>query len=245
MKERLQKVLAQAGIASRREAEKIILSGRIKVNGQLVKELGVKVDLSSDQVAVDGKKIRVQKKVYYLFNKPRGVITSMLDPEGRKTVADYFKNIPEKLFPVGRLDYNTEGLLLLTNDGELAQLLSHPKHVIKKTYRAEVLGLVSDELLDRLRLGLELEDGLTAPALVELVEYRQEKNQTVFDITIHEGRNRQVRRMCDAIGHAVRNLKRIKFAGLSLSGLKRGGMRELDDREVKALYRQVEMTEDV
>jgi 23S rRNA pseudouridine2605 synthase len=171
-----------------------------------------------------------------LFYKPRGVVTTLSDPEGRASISDYIKDLPERVFPVGRLDYNTEGVLLLTNDGELAQLLTHPKHKVNKTYRVGALGIIAERLLDKLRLGIELEDGMTAPAVVNLVEYLPEKDMTAFDITIHEGRNRQVRRMCDAIGHCVRTLKRTKFAGLSIAGLKRGGIRELDEREVVRLY---------
>ncbi len=245
MEERLQKFLSQAGIASRRDAEKIILAGRVRVNGKTVQELGSKVDPARDKVILDGRPVEAQKKVYYIFNKPRGVITSMSDPEGRKTVADYFKNLPEKVFPVGRLDYNTEGILLFTNDGELAQLLSHPSHTVKKTYRVSALGMINDDALDKLRMGLLLDDGKTAPAIVDLMEYQHEKNVTIFDITIHEGRNRQVRRMCDAIGHPVRYLKRTKFAGITLSGLKRGGIRELNPEEVKNLYKQVIREDDV
>ena len=245
MQERLQKVLAQAGIASRRDAEKIILEGRVKVNSKIIKELGTKVDPQKDKITVDGKKIVAEKKKYYLFNKPKGVITSLSDPEGRKSILDYVKKFPQRVFPVGRLDYNTEGLLLLTNDGELSQLLTHPKHNINKTYRVDALGIINEETLDKLRIGVTLEDGVTAPAVVNLVEYQHEKNLTIFDITIHEGRNRQVRRMCDSIGHSVRNLKRTKFADLSLKGIKRGGFRELENDEVKNLYKLARVKSDV
>lgn len=238
MQERLQKVLSQAGIASRREAEKIILANRVKVNGKVINQLGTKVDPAKDNISIDGKKVQKQKKVYYLFYKPRGVITTLSDPQGRKSIIDYVKNLSEKVFPVGRLDYNTEGLLLLTNDGELSQLLTHPKNHVKKTYRVSVVGIVKEEVLDKLRIGIKLEDGMTAEAMVNLIEYIHEKNLTVFDITIYEGRNRQVRRMCDAIGHPVRYLKRTKFANMTLSGLKRGSMRELLAEEVKKLYRE-------
>lgn len=238
MQERLQKVLAQAGIASRREAEKIILENKVKVNGKIVNQLGTKVDPLVDKIYIDGKKVQKQKQVYYLFYKPRGVITTLSDPQGRKAIIDYVKDLSEKVFPVGRLDYNTEGLLILTNDGELSQLLTHPKNKVKKTYRASVVGIAEESLLDKLRIGIKLEDGMTAPALVNLVEYVHEKNLTVFDITIHEGRNRQVRRMCDAIGHPVRYLKRTKFANMTLNGLKRGMMRELMPDEVKKLYKE-------
>lgn len=236
MEERLQKVLAAAGVASRREAEKIILAGRVKVNGKLVKELGTKVD-SNAFITVDGKGIKNEKKAYYLLYKPRGVVTTMNDPQGRRTVADLLRDLPERVFPVGRLDYNTEGLLLLTNDGDLTQKLTHPKHEVSKTYRVTVPGIVPEEKLDLLRLGVKLEDGLTAPAFVELVDYDHEKNLTIFNMSIHEGRNRQIRRMCDFIGFPVRQLKRFKMGNLTLNGLKRGEYRPLFDDELKALLK--------
>ena len=180
MEERLQKILAAAGIASRREAEKIILAGRVKVNGKLIKELGAKFG-SKAFITVDGKPIKNEKKVYYIFYKPRGVVTTMVDPRGRRTVADFLSDLTERVFPVGRLDYNTEGLLLLTNDGELAQNLTHPKNEINKSYRVAVVGTVPQEKLDLLRIGVKLEDGVTAPAIVDLVEYDHEKNISVFN----------------------------------------------------------------
>ena len=245
MLERLQKLLAQAGIASRREAEKMIIAGRISVNGQLVTQLGSKADPAVDQITVDGKRISGQFKRYYIFNKPRGVVTTLHDPQGRAAIGDYVKDLPERIFPVGRLDYYTEGVLILTNDGVLSQLLTHPRHKVKKTYQVGALGKIEHNDLDRLRVGILLEDGLTAPAVVDFVEYRPEKNLTVFTITIHEGRNRQVRRMCDAIGHAVRNLKRVKFAGISLNGLKRGALRELTENEVAALYAEAKADDEL
>lgn len=238
MEERLQKILAAAGIASRREAEKIILAGRVKVNGKLIKELGVKFGPKAF-ITVDGKPIKNEKKVYYVFYKPRAVVTTMVDPQGRRTVADFLSNLTERVFPVGRLDYNTEGLLLLTNDGELAQKLTHPKNEINKSYRVAVVGIVPQEKLDLLRLGVKLEDGLTAPAIVDLVEYDHEKNLSVFNITIHEGKNRQIRRMCDYIGYPVRQLKRYKIANLTLNGLKRGQYRQLFEEELAALLKTV------
>ena len=238
MEERLQKILAAAGIASRREAEKIILAGRVKVNGKLIKELGAKFG-SKAFITVDGKPIKNEKKVYYIFYKPRGVVTTMVDPRGRRTVADFLSNLTERVFPVGRLDYNTEGLLLLTNDGELAQNLTHPKNEINKSYRVAVVGIVPQEKLDLLRLGVRLEDGLTAPAIVDLVEYDHEKNLSVFNITIHEGKNRQIRRMCDYIGYPVRQLKRYKIANLTLTSLKKGQYRQLFEEELTALFKAV------
>ena len=238
MEERLQKILAAAGIASRREAEKIILAGRVKVNGKLIKELGAKFG-SKAFITVDGKPIKNEKKVYYIFYKPRGVVTTMVDPRGRRTVADFLSNLTERVFPVGRLDYNTEGLLLLTNDGDLAQNLTHPKNEINKSYRVAVVGIVPQEKLDLLRLGVRLEDGLTAPAIVDLVEYDHEKNLSVFNITIHEGKNRQIRRMCDYIGYPVRQLKRYKIANLTLTSLKKGQYRQLFEEELTALFKAV------
>ena len=238
MEERLQKILAAAGIASRREAEKIILAGRVKVNGKLIKELGAKFGPKAF-ITVDGNPIKNEKKVYYIFYKPRGVVTTMVDPRGRRTVADFLSNLTERVFPVGRLDYNTEGLLLLTNDGELAQNLTHPKNEINKSYRVAVVGIVHQEKLDLLRLGVRLEDGLTAPAIVDLVEYDHEKNLSVFNITIHEGKNRQIRRMCDYIGYPVRQLKRYKIANLTLTSLKKGQYRQLFEEELTALFKAV------
>ncbi len=236
MEERLQKVLAAAGVASRREAEKYILAGRVKVNGKTVKELGVKVGPKAF-ILVDNKPIKRESKIYLLFNKPRGVVTTMNDPQGRKTITDYLKDIKERVFPVGRLDYNTEGLLLLTNDGDLAQKLMHPSHEVNKTYEVIVPGIVPQEKLDLLRIGVKLEDGVTAPAVVTLNNYDYAKNLTSFDIVIHEGKNRQVRRMCDFIGYHVRSLKRTKLETLTLTGIKRGSYRELDDLEIKRLLK--------
>ena len=228
--------------SSRREAEKYILAGRVKVNGKIVKELGTKVGEKAF-ILVDGKPIKREKKAYYLFYKPRGVVTTMTDPQGRRTVADFAKDLPERVFPVGRLDYNTEGLLLLTNDGDLAQKLTHPKHEVNKTYRVTVPGLVPQDKLDLLRIGVKLEDGMTAPAIVTLIGYDNEKSNTTFDIVIHEGRNRQVRRMCDFIGFPVRQLKRIKLGNLTLQGLKRGGYRILNEDEINALIKAAAINE--
>lgn len=241
MQERLQKFLARSGVASRREAEKMMVAGKVKVNGQVITELGFKIDPKQDKVYIDNQAIRPEKLVYLLFNKPKGVVTTLVDPEGRKTISDYLTGIKERVYPVGRLDYNTEGLLLLTNDGTLAQGLMHPKHHVNKTYLVTVVGIVLEEKLDKLRIGVELEDGVTAPATVQLVEYQHEKNLTVFTIMIHEGKNRQVRRMCDYIGHPVRQLTRTKIANLNLTGLGRGKFRLLNDQEVKALYKAAKL----
>ncbi|SCW27635.1 23S rRNA pseudouridine2605 synthase [Paenibacillus tianmuensis] len=236
--DRLQKVLAEAGVASRRKCEELITAGRVEVNDKVVKTLGVKVDPSQDFIKVDGKPIRRQSKVYVIFNKPKGVITSAQDPEGRKTVTEFFKNIKQRIYPIGRLDYDTEGLLLLTNDGEFAHLLTHPKHHVPRTYLATVKGVPHGSLLDKLKNGIELEDGKTAPAEVEYQDVRPETNESVVKITIYEGRNRQVRRMFDAIHHPVIKLKRIQFGPLLLSGIPRGKFRHLTPQEVNELRQE-------
>ncbi|MCH3915112.1 MAG: rRNA pseudouridine synthase [Acidaminococcaceae bacterium] len=240
--QRLQKVMAAHGIASRRECEKIILAGRVKVNNKIITELGTKVG-PKDFVTVDGKGLKPAGKRYILMYKPRGVVSTMKDPQGRKTVAEMLKDLQERLYPVGRLDYSTEGLLLLTNDGALTQKLTHPSKEINKTYAVEADGLITEEKLDLLRMGVPLEDGLTAPAFVELQSIDKEKNTSKFQVTIHEGRNRQVRRMCDFIGFPVRNLKRIKLANLTLDGMKRGTFRDLTQEELKELFKVVNKNE--
>ena len=180
-------------------------------------------------ITIDGKGLRPTKKRYILLYKPRGVVTTMKDPQGRRTVAEMLEGVRERLYPVGRLDYQTEGLLLMTNDGELAQKMTHPSHHVNKTYEVTVKGKVPEEKLDILRMGVPLEDGLTAPALVYVKGYDPEKNLTLFTVTIHEGRNRQVRRMCgDFIGFPVNKLKRVQIASLTLEGLKKGEYRELE-----------------
>lgn len=241
MEERLQKFLARSGVASRREAEKMITGGLVKVNGKVVTELGTKVISGQDKVYINNVHIRPEKNIYILFNKPKGVVTTLSDPEGRKTIADFVSEVKERVYPVGRLDYNTEGVLLLTNDGTLAQGLMHPKHHVPKTYQVTAVGIIMEEQLDKLRLGVELEDGLTAPAVVNLIEYIHEKNVTVFSITIYEGRNRQVRRMCDFIGNPVRALVRTKMANLTNAGIGKGKFRYLEDHEVKALYKAAKL----
>ena len=240
VKERLQKVMAAAGVASRRECEKIILAGRVQVNGAAVTELGTRVG-PRDRVTVDGKSLhgKTLRKTYLLY-KPRGVVTTMKDPQGRKTVADLMIGLHQRLYPVGRLDYQTEGLLLMTNDGELAQHLTHPSHHVEKTYEVEVKGRVPEEKLDVLRLGVPLEDGLTSPAVVYVKKWDPEQNLTRFTVTIHEGRNRQVRRMCDFIGFPVKSLKRIQVGSLTLEGMKKGEFRELTLEEIASLEAQVE-----
>ncbi|GAB6990346.1 pseudouridine synthase [Paenibacillus pini] len=233
--ERLQKIIAQAGIASRRKCEELILAGKVEVNGEIVTTLGSKADPDVDIIMVNGRAIKNEKKIYVMFNKPKGVITSASDPEGRKVVTDYLKGIKERVYPVGRLDYDTEGLLLLTNDGEFANMLTHPSHHVPKTYLATVEGVPHGTDLDKLKAGIQLEDGLTSPAGVEYKDIDTVKKEAVISITIHEGRNRQVRRMFEAISHPVIRLKRISFGDLLLQNLKRGLYRHLTKEEIQSL----------
>ena len=230
--------MAAAGVASRRECEKLILAGRVQVNGKTVTELGTRVGPKAF-ITVDGKGLRPTHKRYVLLYKPRGVVTTMKDPQGRRTVADMLNGLKERLYPVGRLDYQTEGLLLMTNDGELAQKMMHPSHHVDKTYEVTVKGRVPEEKLDILRLGVPLEDGLTSPAVVYVKKVDAEKGTTLFTITIHEGRNRQVRRMCDFIGFPVKALKRIRVANLTLEGLGKGKFRDLTEQELEQLLESV------
>src|SRR3954451_16737536 len=232
--ERLQKVIARAGIASRRKSEELIKEGRVKVNGKVVTELGLKVS-PSDKVEVDEIQIEKEEPVYFLLYKPRGVISSVSDEKGRKVVTDFFQHFKERIFPVGRLDYDTSGLLVLTNDGEFANLLMHPKSEIDKVYVAKVKGIPSKENLRKLEKGIRLEDGKTAPAKVKLLSADNKKQTAIVEIAIHEGRNRQVRRMFEAIGNEVLKLKRERYGFLTLNGLKAGEARELTPHEVKML----------
>ncbi|AMW98605.1 rRNA pseudouridine synthase [Rummeliibacillus sp. G93] len=232
--ERLQKVIAHAGIASRRKAEELITEGKVKVNGQVVRELGIKVS-SHDSIEVEGVKIEKEEKVYYLLYKPRGVISAVSDDRGRKTVLDLFPQVEQRIFPVGRLDFDTSGVLLLTNDGEFANQMTHPRYKIDKTYVAKVKGLPRREDLKKLERGIELEDGKTSPAKVKVLSSDKQQNKSIIALTIHEGKNRQVKRMFEAIGCPVQKLKREQFAFLGLHGLNAGESRELTAHEVKQL----------
>ncbi len=237
MKERLQKVMSNCGVASRRASEQLILAGKVRVNGVVVRELGTKVDLDKDIILVDGKRLEAEKKRYFLFNKPKGVITTASDDQGRETVMDYFKKVPERIYPVGRLDQNTEGLLLMTNDGELANILMHPSKLVDKTYEVKIKSRITDAVLQQLADGVELEDGMTAPAIVCYNGYDVHTGITNVEITIHEGRNRQVRRMFEHFGLQVYNLRRVQYAFLTLSGVKRGAYRRLTPEEIAELYK--------
>ncbi|WP_346354200.1 pseudouridine synthase [Azotosporobacter soli] len=235
MEERLQKYISRSGLASRREAEQLILAGKVQINDQIVREMGVKVKPGSDKVTVNGKIIHEEALDYVLLYKPSGVVTTMSDPQGRPTVADLLTDLPGRLYPVGRLDYYTEGLLLMTNDGALTHALLHPSQKIYKTYLARVKGRPSAADLKRLRDGVELEDGLTAPAKVEAVSYDKGDDFSVIKIRIFEGKNRQIRRMCEAVGHPVQHLMRSALAFLSLEGLNPGAYRRLTPEELTRL----------
>lgn len=230
---RLQKYLAEAGIASRRKSEEIILEGRVSVNGKITDTLGIKVDDERDIVCVDGKYVKnTQKSIYIMLNKPVGSVTTVSDQFGRKTVMDYI-DIKQRIYPVGRLDYDTSGLLLLTNDGELTNRLTHPKHNINKNYIAAVKGRPTAEALERFRKGLIIDGRMTAPAEIKII--KTDNKTTTLDIKIHEGRNRQVRKMCQAIGVPVTDLKRIAIGNIKLGELAAGEYRHLTDEEVAYL----------
>lgn len=241
--ERLQKVLSKAGIASRRAAEELILAGRVKVNGQVVKELGLKVNLTKDRIDFDEIRIREEKKIYIILNKPKGYVTTLSDPEGRQKVTDLLVGVTERVYPVGRLDYHSEGLLLLTNDGELANHLTHPKFGVKKTYLVKVQGKPSYEKIQALRVGVRLMDKngrlskreKSGPAQVEIVKKGKSLTNATLMIQIAEGKKREIRRMMDSIGHSVLKLERIKFGPLNVKGLKRGEFRYLTAEEIQRL----------
>lgn len=232
--ERLQKFMAEAGVASRRACEELIRQGRVTVNGETA-SLGRSVEPEQDRVELDGKPVqKEQRRTVILLYKPRGVVSTSSDPEGRRTVQDYFREIPGRLYNVGRLDLNSEGLLLMTNDGALANRLTHPRYGVEKTYYAVCDGRLTASEAARLTNGVELEDGMTAPARVDAVRTTQ-RGDTSFLITIHEGRNRQIRRMLEAVGHRTLRLKRERFGPLSLGTLAPGEWRKLSDEEIKKL----------
>jgi 23S rRNA pseudouridine2605 synthase len=234
---RLQKVLAHAGIASRRAAEDIIASGRVRVDGRIITELGTKVDPRESRVEVDGERIVRQPSVYLILHKPRGVVSTMSDPEGRPTVRDLLRGVSAaRFYPVGRLDFNTSGALLVTNDGDFSVALMHPRRAVPKTYVIKVQGVMEDRDLDRWRRGIDLEDGKTLPAKVKLL--RHEGPKTWLELTITEGRNQQIRRMGDATGFRVMRLARLSFAGVGTEGLPPGKWRYLTADEQAALKKE-------
>ena len=233
---RLQKLISQAGVASRRAAERLIAEGRVTVNGETVREMGTKADPAHDDIRVDGRRIKSTERLrYILLYKPAGYVTTRSDPQRRRTVLDLLHGVREYVYPVGRLDYDTQGLLLLTNDGDLAAKLTHPRHQVDRTYEAYVAGMPDDEAIDRLRRGIPLDGRRTLPADVLLVNKGRRDRNGVLIITIREGRNRQVRRMLEAVGHPVETLRRIRFGPLSVRGLKPGEWRDLSEVEVEKL----------
>lgn len=234
--ERLQKVLARAGVASRRASEELIKAGRVTVDGRVVRELGARA-APGQEVRVDGRPIAgAERRVYIIYNKPRGVVSTAADTHGRLTVVEAV-GVPERVYPVGRLDQDSEGLMVLTNDGELAYRLTHPRFKVERVYRVLVEGKPSAEALHKLRSGVELDGRVTAPARVRVLDARD--SETELEITIHEGRKRQVRRMAEAVGHPVVRLKRVGLGPLDLGSLPPGRHRFLRPEEVRALYRAV------
>ena len=232
---RLQKYLAICGAASRRAAEEMIREGRVKVDGETIREMGVQVTIGQ-AVELDGRLLTPEpEKRYIMYHKPAGEVTTVSDPEGRPTALDHFRDFPVRLYPVGRLDYDSEGLLLLTNDGDLTQRLLHPSYEVHKSYLARVSNHLSPEALKKLETGVYIDGAKTSPATVRVV--REEPFYTDIVLTIHEGRNRQVRKMIEQVGEQVVRLRRIRFGPLSLDQLPRGQWRELTEREVAALKR--------
>jgi 23S rRNA pseudouridine2605 synthase len=234
MEVRLQKVIAASGLASRRKAEEWIAQGRVTINGKIVRELGTRIDPERDHVKVDGRHLKgVEPYAYLLLNKPKGIVSTLNDPEGRPTIDNLLHGVTLRLFPVGRLDFDTEGLMLLTNHGELAQALLHPRYHVAKVYLAKVKGVLNDEEINQLAQGVKLEDGMTAPAMVKKV--RKAEENSWLEVTIYEGRKHQIKRMFEVVGHPVLKLKRIKFGPLVLGDLLPGEFRYLTDREANTL----------
>ena len=232
---RINKYIAHAGVASRRKAEELIKQGLVTLNGQVVTELATTVK-SGDRVEVEGQPIYNEEKVYYLLNKPRGVISSVRDDKGRQTVVDLLPEVKERIYPVGRLDWDTSGLLILTNDGDFTDKMLHPRHEIDKVYVARVKGLASKDNLRPLTKGIVIDGKKTQPARYHIVKTDREKNRSVVELTIHEGRNHQVKKMFEAVGLMVDKLSRTRFGTLDLSGLNSGEARRLNKKEISQLY---------
>lgn len=235
MEERLQKYMASCGIASRRKCEELILLGKVKVNGNVIEELGFKVNPLKDIVEYDGRVItKEERKVYIMLNKPEDVITSVKDEKDRKTVIDIVK-VNERIFPIGRLDYDSSGLILLTNDGELYNKIIHPRVELDKKYVAVVKGEVSLDDKEKFESGIDIGGYITAPAKLKMLEYSHRKDLSTIEVCIHEGKNRQIRKMCSAINHEVISLKRVSIGNIRLGQLKKGEYRYLNDEEMKYL----------
>jgi pseudouridine synthase len=240
--DRLQKIIARAGLASRREAEEMILAGRVRVNGRVVTELGTKADAARDHIKVDGKLLsHAEEPRYILMYKPKEVMTTMEDPEGRTTVVHYLKGVRERVFPIGRLDFHSEGLLVLTNDGELAYRLSHPSHGTLKTYHVKVRGVPQERLVEKLERGIVLDGKRTRPAQIGRLRTtgrRDEEGNSWFEVKLSEGRTQQIRKMFKAIGHPVAKLKRVAIGQLTDAELLPGQWRDLSPREIRLLIRK-------
>ncbi len=232
MLERLQKIISNAGVASRRKAEELILEGSVTVNGQVVRELGAKADPEKDAIKVEGKLIHIpQRKTYIVLNKPKGYITSVSDPQGRPVVMELLMGVKARVYPVGRLDYDTEGLLIMTDDGELAHALMHPAYEMPRTYLAKIKGVLEDKELEKLKGGIRLREGITAPAAVRKIK-RTDSNSWI-EITVHEGKYRQVRRMLEGVGHPALKLIRIRYGPVGLGDVPLGKYRYLTSQEIK------------
>lgn len=232
--ERLQKVIAQSGVASRRKAEELIRQGQVEVNDKIVTEMGVKVN-KGDKIAVSGVPLSQEENVYFMLYKPRGVISAVSDDKGRKVVTDFLPGVAERIYPVGRLDYDTTGLLLLTNDGDFANLLTHPKHEVNKTYIAKVKGVPFPQDLKPLTKGIKIDGWQTAPAQFRIISTDNVKQTAIVELVIHEGRNHQVKKMLEAVGFPVTKLKRELYGDLDLVGLKPGQYRALTRKEIRSL----------
>ncbi|MEM7448703.1 MAG: pseudouridine synthase [Myxococcota bacterium] len=236
-KQRLQKIIARAGCASRRKSEEFIRDGRVRVNGRIVRKLGSVADSRRDRIELDGKRIVIEKPAYYVFHKPREVVSTLADPEGRASIAEYLRHLPERMFPVGRLDYQTSGVLLLTNDGHFAEALASPRSRVPKYYAVKMQGHLSEEDLAVLRQGVVLDDGYqTRPS--ETYVLREEPRTTWLRIVLTEGKNRQIRRMGDAIGHRVLRLVRESVGGVTSGGLKPGSLRPVTSSELEKLRKK-------
>lgn len=234
MEQRLQKIISQAGITSRRKAEELILQGRVEVNGKVVRTLGAKADPEKDHVKLNGRLLQPgQPKVYLMLNKPKGYVTTLKDPEGRPTVMELLRGVHQRVYPIGRLDFDAEGLLLFTNDGDLAEHLMHPRYEIPRIYLVKVKGVLEDQEIQRLEAGVPLMDGMTAPCRIKKV--RKTVENSWIELTMREGRNRQVKRLLEHAGHPVLKLKRIRFAGLDLADLEIGEYRYLTEKEIQQL----------
>lgn len=233
--ERLQKLIAESGYTSRRKAEELIKEGKVKVNGKIVKELGTKASFG-DEILVEGNLIEYEEKEYFLFYKPRGVLSTTKDDKGRKTVLDYFDDVEKRIYPVGRLDYDTTGILLLTNDGEFANLMMHPKNKIDKLYVAKVKGIVTKEEINTLKKGVMLDNKKIYPSRVKLKKLDKNKLTSIVEITVHDGVNHEVKRLMESINHEIIKLKREVYGFLTLDNLKSGEKRVLSKKEVKKLY---------